>query len=94
MGIVLSFYVGSYFLCVSQGLIRLSGGDQGVFVPGYHYLPKWLRPEALYRPIHLLDRNCLRRFKWQTPPTQSGELVGPGAGPHRVLLSIPYTNAP
>ena len=96
VGIVLGFYVGSYFLCVSPVWFGITRGDRVSVAPVYRYVPECLGATApyLYRPIHLLDRACLRRSKWQTRPAKNGELTGGIAGGRRVLFSVPYTNAP
>ena len=95
MGGVLSFYVGSYFLCVSEVRLGFTRGDQLYAAPAYRYLPSALGSAAVYVywPIHLIDEKCLRRDKWQARPAKHGELEVP-VGPRRALFSVPYTNSP
>ena len=95
MGVVLGFYVGSYFLCVSEVRFGFARGDQLYAAPAYRYVPSALGSTALYfyRPIHLIDETCLRPGKWRARPAKNGELDSL-VGPRRVLFSVPYTNSP
>jgi len=95
MGVVLSFYVGSYFLCVSEVRWGFTRGDQLYAAPAYRCLPSALGSTAVYvyGPIHLIDEKCLRPDKWRARPAKNGDLDVP-VGPRRVLFSVPYTNSP
>ena len=72
--VVFACYAGSYFHYVSPLRFGLTHGDQVSVAPAYWNAPKWLDASTLYRPIHLLDRRCLRRPMWQTQPARKGEL--------------------
>jgi hypothetical protein len=94
VGVLLGAYIASYFVCVSEARFRFTPrGDKVYSAPVYH-VPACLGAAALnsYRPIHLLDRTCLRRSKWATRPARDGELSV--SGPRRLLFSVPYTNSP
>ena len=54
-------YCTSYFLLVRQGMGE--GGEQG-FSMNETYLFRPVQFEALYAPIHRLDRNVLRPSYW------------------------------
>jgi hypothetical protein len=72
--VVFACYTGSYFHYVSPLRFGLTRGNRVSVIPAYWNAPKWLDASALYRPIHLLDRRCLRHSMWQTRPAHKGEL--------------------
>lgn len=93
-GVVVALYVGSYFLSVSQARFGITRGSHVSFAPWYRYIPSGIDAQMFYTPIHLLDREYLRRSVWQDRPAREGELSGSITGPRRVLFSIPATNSP
>jgi hypothetical protein len=66
-GVCVAAYIGSYFLCVREGPWISSAGWRSV-KPTYRYiLLSQSHVQKFYRVIHTLDRNCLRRAKWEQP---------------------------
>jgi len=93
-GVLLGAYIVSYFVCVSEAQFGFTPRGDKVYSAPVYPVPTYLGAAALnlYRPIHLLDRTCLRRSKWTTQPAREGELTV--TGPRRLLFSVPYTNSP
>jgi hypothetical protein len=75
--LLFSIYVGSYFLSV-QGVnwACIAGVDKGY--PRYRSFPVPARfVETFYRPVHELDRACLRPTKWERPGMAVGVIISP-----------------
>ena len=94
LGVLLGIYVGSYFLCVFEVRFGFTRGDRLYAAPAYRYVPTALSSTALwvYRPIHLVDEQCLRPAKWRAQPAKDG--LGSPVWPRRVLFKVAVTNPP
>ena len=63
--LLLSVYVGSYFVCVREAFWAGTGIVDQAF-PDYRFFPpstSWV--QVMYRPLHDLDRTYLRPSKWE-----------------------------
>ena len=63
--LLLSVYVGSYFVCVhvafwaGSGIVNQAAPAYRFFPESAHWVP------AVYRPLHNLDRTYLRPSNWE-----------------------------
>ena len=72
-GAIVALYVGSYFLAVSQVRVGITRGSHVSVIPWYRQGPSWPGAQFFYRPIHLLDREYLRRSVWRDRRAREGE---------------------
>ena len=63
--LLLVVYAGSYFICLDDPISLIQNGVQR-FYSSYRYYPEsanWV--DAMYYPMHQVDRSLLRPHKWE-----------------------------